>query len=62
MPPTKRKNEGISVDVAENKRTKIVTFWLVSMCMKTPDLSCAWHLAVDVDENEWLSIFAGPLF
>ena len=45
------KYEGISVDVVDNKRTKIVTFLLLWMLLKRHILSCASPTSVDIDEK-----------
>jgi hypothetical protein len=47
------------VDVVENKWTKSVTFRLLSMLMNRHDLQDARGLALDVDENKGLMLFAG---
>ena len=48
------KNEGKSLDVIENKRSKSVTFWAVPISMKIRRLYFAMALCLDVIENKCL--------
>jgi hypothetical protein len=58
-PSQTRQNEGISLDVIENKRSKSVTFRLPSMLMKPSDLSGALGVPLDVDGNKRLILLPG---